>query len=260
MKPARRCSPRLAPSPASADRPVANRRSGVGALVIDTASRRKVFRVGYRPDPFGWTPWEYATDGRFHGRWDDPDGTYRTLYLGDSLLGCLLEVLADFRPDPRLVDHLGLIEAGDGDDDTYPTVRAGTVPQSWADERVAGEGALTGDFVDVRRARTIATLRVRFGGLAADLGFPDLDAAAVKSRAPRELTQSVSRWLYGAIEPPVAGVAFASRFGDDLAMWAVFEQPGDAGTSSAIVETHQIDLACAPELHEAMRIHHLTWA
>jgi RES domain-containing protein len=238
---------------------VVSRRSGVGALVIDALHGRQVYRVGYRPDPFGWTPWEYATDGRFHGRWDDPDGTYRTLYVGASLLACLLEVLADFRPDPALAVDLAFIQAEPGDDERYPTVGTGMLPRSWLDGRVAGAAVLTGEFVDVRRARTIATLRARFGGLAADLGFPDLDAAAIKSRAPRELTQSVSRWLYGAIEPPVAGVAFASRFGDDLAMWAVFEQPGDSATSSTLTATQEIDLAVAAELAEAMGIHHLTW-
>jgi hypothetical protein len=28
-----------------------------------------VWRVGHGPDPWAWTPWEYAgDDGRFHGR------------------------------------------------------------------------------------------------------------------------------------------------------------------------------------------------
>jgi hypothetical protein len=45
----------------------------------------RMHRVGYQPDPWAWTPWEYAgDDGRFHGRWDDPHGTWRTLYLGAS--------------------------------------------------------------------------------------------------------------------------------------------------------------------------------
>ena len=61
-----------------------------------------VWRVGYRPDPWTFTPWQYAENGRFTGRWDDPDGNYRTLYTGQTLLGCLLEVLACFRPDPTL--------------------------------------------------------------------------------------------------------------------------------------------------------------
>ena len=46
-----------------------------------------VWRVGYRPDPWTWTPWQYAANGRFNGRWDDPDGNYRTLYTGKTLLG-----------------------------------------------------------------------------------------------------------------------------------------------------------------------------
>src|SRR6476661_11152581 len=42
---------------------------------LHTVRRRRVpvHRVGYRPAPWNWTPWEYAgTDGRFHCRWDDP--------------------------------------------------------------------------------------------------------------------------------------------------------------------------------------------
>lgn len=50
-----------------------------------------IYRVGYAPDPWEWTPWEYATDGRFAGRWDDPDGVWRTLYCGISALACYLE-------------------------------------------------------------------------------------------------------------------------------------------------------------------------
>ena len=73
-------------------------------------------RVGYRPDPWNWTPWEYAgTYGRFHGRWDDPHGTWRTLYAGFSALACYLEVLAAFRADPLLADEVGSID-DDGDD------------------------------------------------------------------------------------------------------------------------------------------------
>ncbi|MFV1990439.1 MAG: RES domain-containing protein, partial [Acidimicrobiales bacterium] len=60
-----------------------------------------VWRVGF-DDAWAWTPWEYATDGRFSGRWDDVDGVYRVLYAGSSLLACLVEVLAVFRSDPEL--------------------------------------------------------------------------------------------------------------------------------------------------------------
>lgn len=60
-----------------------------------------IYRVGYAPNPWEWTPWEYATDGRFAGRWDDPDGVWRTLYCGTSALACYLEVCAFARPSPN---------------------------------------------------------------------------------------------------------------------------------------------------------------
>ena len=66
-----------------------------------------VWRVGFRPDPWAWTPWQYASDdGRFPGRWDDPDGSFRTVYAGRDLLACLLEVLARFPPDPLLEERI----------------------------------------------------------------------------------------------------------------------------------------------------------
>lgn len=80
-----------------------------GALLGVDLFGQRVFRVGYRPSPWQWTPWVYADHGRFDGRWDDPDGIWRTLYVGSSLLACYLELLARFRPDPVLADELAVI-------------------------------------------------------------------------------------------------------------------------------------------------------
>ena len=76
----------------------------------------RVWRVGYRPDPWAWPSWQYATNGRFPGRWDDAEGNFRTIYAGSHLLSCLLEVLACFRPDPDLAAQLSDII----DDETRP--------------------------------------------------------------------------------------------------------------------------------------------
>ena len=221
-----------------------------------------VYRIGYVPDPFAWTPWQYATDGRFGGRWDDPDGLYRTLYVGGSLLSCLLEVLAPFRPDLALVAELAGIADTDGQDELFPTVPAGRVPRSWVMPRRVGAAVLGGDFVDVRAPITLATLRTRFAAVAADLGLVDLDASAVKLAAPRTLTQAISSWCYRDVAPPVTGVCFASRFGDDLAMWAIFEQPGEDTTGSTALTDHHVAELTADDadLLEAFRIHGLSWA
>lgn len=103
-----------------------------------------VYRIGYQPDPFAWTPWQYASGGRFESRWDDRDRRFRTLYVADRLLGCLLEVLADFRPDLTVLAGLNDID-GD-DDDQYPTAAQGRC-------RPAGCGPDRGSGTDVRRVR-----------------------------------------------------------------------------------------------------------
>jgi hypothetical protein len=54
--------------------------------------------------------------GRFTGRWDALDGgLYRTVYAGDSLRACLIELLAPLRPDPALVAAMEDITVEDQD-------------------------------------------------------------------------------------------------------------------------------------------------
>ena len=66
---------------------------GPQLTVVDAAEQ--VWRVGFKPEPWAWSGWEWAgADGRFHGRWDDRQGNFRTIYAGSTLLACLLEVLA----------------------------------------------------------------------------------------------------------------------------------------------------------------------
>lgn len=50
-----------------------------------------------------------------------------------------------------------------------------------------------------------------------------------KDARPRKLTQAIAAWLYENTD--LAGVTFASRHGDDLQLWAIFERPGDGSVS-----------------------------
>jgi len=138
-------------------------------LATATAETR-VWRIGFRPDPWAWSGWEWATDGRFPGRWDDLHGNFRTVYAGSSLRACLLEVLAAFRRDARLAMEL--------------------------DEIVE-----------------------------------DLD-----------------------------GVTFASRHGDDLRLWAIFERPGDPHVSPKLTHARPEELHHNSEaIKDAFRMLGLTW-
>lgn len=220
------------------------------------------YRVGYPPTSWEWTPWEFATDGRFTGRWDDPAGVWRTLYVGATRLSCYLEVLAYARKSEELSAALDEIVDND-DEDEFPTIAPGRVPRSWMSARVTGSGSITGWFVVPGDAESVATLRSTFRPHAIRHGLVDLDTAAIRDGRPRDLTQAISQWINSLTDPdgePVAGIQFESRHGDGLVLWALYERPGDGPVSKNVmvldygsVEEHDSDLV------EAMRLHNLVW-
>lgn len=206
-----------------------------------SGSARRVHRVGRRPDPWAWTPWQYAP---FNGRWDDPDATYRVIYTGASLYGCLLEVLAIFRPDPKLLTLYAELEEVDNDS-AYPNQPAGTVPSSWVARREVGVATLTGRHVQVAIADTIAWLRSRVPHLLVRHGIGDLDGGTIRAAQPRAFTRDLSRWLYEFHDENgvLAGIAFESRHGSGLRLWATFERHGDDAVSRHLTHRSQEPLS-----------------
>ncbi|QZA16379.1 RES domain-containing protein [Mycobacterium malmoense] len=224
-----------------------------------------VYRVGYKPDPWHWTPWEFADEhGRFTGRWDDPAGIWRTLYAGSSALACYLEVLAVFRADPvaaRGMDDIAVEDA----DDLYPAIRPGEIPRAWREPRSICSAELSGWFVLVGHYETLPTLRRQFLPMAKEYGLQDLDAAAIRDGKHRRLTQAMSAWIYTLSTPngdPTTGIQFDSRHGDQLTLWAIYERSASTASPPEIANysgTQDITEQDA-DLTEAMHIHHLTWA
>jgi hypothetical protein len=234
-----------------------------GDLACDDAAGRVVWRVGYVPEPWAWTPWQYATDGRFTGRWDDPDGVWRTLYVGDTRLACYLEVLAAFRADPELAHQLHDIDEDPADIDAFPTTATGALTTRWRDHRLIGSATLTGWYILPADKQSLPTLRTRFLSLAVHHRLPDLDAAAIRLAEPRALTQAIAGWAYHQTAPGgalIAGIHFDSRHGDRLDLRALFERPGDGSISGHLAgvtsDPIQVD---DPDLNEALRIHRLHW-
>ncbi|MDO5753191.1 RES domain-containing protein [Arthrobacter sp.] len=217
-----------------------------------------VWRVGFQPTPWAWSGWEWASNGRFPGRWDDLEGNFRTAYAGSSLLGCLLEVLACFRKDPRLALDLLDIAEDDQDKVLYPSVVPGTVPLEWLDGRTAATALMSGTFCAVTAAESVAALYPQFIGMALGLGLTDFDAAALKDAKPRALTQAIASHIYATGE--FHGVQFSSRHGDDLRLWAIFEQPGDPSISPRL--GHRANHELYPDnsdVLEAFRLLGLKW-
>lgn len=215
--------------------------------------------MGFRPDPFAWTPWQYAEHGRFGGRWDDHNGQFRTVYVAESLLGCLLEVLSRFRPDPQLAAELDTIVVDAADDQQFPTALAGQVPTAWLEPRCAGTALLTGTFIDVRSPGTVREIRHHLGAHATTLGVTDLDAASLKLSSPRAFTQHVAAWVYQQPVNPT-GIRFGSRHGDELTLWAVFEHAGDEHSSNALTSHVEKPLdTLTPALLTAFELFDLSW-
>lgn len=183
-----------------------------------------VWHVGYEPDVWAWVPWRYADDeGLFGGRWDDQRGQFRTIYTADSLLGCLLELLARFRPNLALLAALDDVDDDDDSVGQFHEAPSGVVGHSWLD------AALLKDAHDRVLTRSIARWLY-------DLHDDD--------------------------GPSVDGVRFQSRHGDEIHVWAVFERADDRAQSQRLRATREPtrlhpDL---PALQQAFSRFRLRWA
>jgi hypothetical protein len=233
-----------------------------GPVQCATLDEEQVHHVGYTPNPWNGAPWEYAQAGRFSGRWDDPDGEWRAEYVGATRVACYLEVLASFRPDPTLEADMDVIESDD-DRKEFPTIPPGRLDDGWCDERLVCTARLSGRFALPSHHETLPTLRKRFLPLATGLGLTDVDAAAVREGEPRELTQSMSAWIYeivGADGECINGIQYLSRHGDDLALWAIYER-GSTVSPPEVTGRDEPGVVSADDedLGEAMRIHRITW-
>lgn len=228
---------------------------GAPQLRIGPIDHLAVFRVGYRPDSWKWSPWTFSP---FTGRWDDPLEQYRALYAGTSAFACYVEVLAQFRPDPEVVAGAAAI----ADDPHYPTLPAGIVPPNWFAPRRLGHGLLSGSYVDIQHAESIANLRPTFIAQALAAGLMDFDGAVVRASERRPLTGAISRHIYSLVDPVVDGIAFDSRHGNDLRLYAIFERPGtsdpvlDRSMLVDVLPDEEIDPASG-DFQTALTLHNL---
>lgn len=202
-------------------------------LVTATPSE-VLYRVGRAPDAWAWPAWAFAgEDGTFGNRYDDPDGEYRVLYASSQRIGAYVEVLARYRTDPALVAEYAEI---DEDDDQHPTIPPGIVPADWPDHRHIGSARHPGAFADVGHSDSLAHLRAALAARIVHYKLDDLDGSALRSQAPRRLTQEISRYVFAhgvdSQAASLAGIRYMSRLGDELENWAIFEgtEPVDQTT------------------------------
>jgi hypothetical protein len=212
---------------------------------LEPASPGRVFRIGRRPDPCAYQDWADAgDDGTFGNRWDDPESSYRVLYVCSQRLGAFVETLSRFRPDPEVVARLADIE-----DEDAPALPPGHVPRAWLDGRLMGEATFQGRYADVGHSRSLSYLRRVLAARAVHYGLGDLDGAAIRMSAPRRFTQEISRLVYECTGPgerqQFDGIRYISRLGDEFENWAIFEPGRPSGQATGPIRDDDPDMIAA---------------
>lgn len=68
----------------------------------------------------------------------------------------------------------------------------------------------------------------------------ELDGAAIRQRAPRKLTQRISRLVYECSDSQgkrqFDGMHYLSRYGDEFENWAIFELAGISVLEAASID------------------------
>ena len=99
---------------------------------------------------------------------------------------------------------------------------------------------MTGLFADVGHSRSLAYLRSAEAPLLIRYRITDLDAAAIRLSAPRELTQHLSRLIYECVSgqgpPQFDGARYLSRLVDDIANWALFQRPDQEASTVPLAQ------------------------
>jgi RES domain len=181
---------------------------------------KQFFRLGFGTDAWSWPPRQFIGSGR----WDDPARDYRVLYASTSRLGTFVEVMGDFATDTQYETEWLLI---DGDDEA--ATPPGQAPTDWLRQRVMGRARMEGLFAEVGTLSSLRYLNSRLRSVAVQCGVQTIDAAAIRARAPRALTQAISRLVRNSrtrqnvFSRSFRGIYYSSRHGDDFENWAIFE-------------------------------------
>lgn len=189
----------------------------------------RLYRVARKPDPWQWPDWQFAhDDGTFGNRWDDPRRLYRVLYASTHPLGCYLEVLAWYRPDPKVTAEIEQIV--DNEPHLNRTRRPGELTLEWVEARQISEiHPKHGRFADIGHSQSLAALNRDLATEIVRHGLDEIDGAAIRQKAPRTLTRAISRHVYehATLDDRLfAGIFYESRHGNDLHNYALFENGG----------------------------------
>lgn len=182
------------------------------------------------------------------GRYDDPEGAYRVLYLAETVKACYVESLANQRPALSALAKREALPPGDpGDRDLRPGEIPRAFLRAWCEERALGSILLEPgqDWLDMFAAETHRELRVELAGQLNEMGADDYDLGDAVGRS-RRVSRAVSRWAH---EHGFRGIVYPSRFHYELRCWALFESAKSVRLSVVPVYPDSPDLEAALAFH-----------
>lgn len=189
------------------------------------AGENFLWRVGYHASPLDFAPWHLYG---FSHRFDDIEHRFRTLYLAESEVTCLREVLADFRPNlaarQRHVQRYGPAAAAD-----FATA---PVTAKWRQENVLVRAILEldGPVVDLTKVQTRHQIERQHAELLVSYDLKHLDLHEITTDR-RVVTQTIAGDLF---DTGVAAVRFPSSL-DGNPCLALFEGRGAAHPAGEVV-------------------------
>lgn len=156
-------------------------------------------------------------------RYDDPLGSYGTIYAASTRYDAYVALLATFRPRPGL-DLGSIIE--ENDDDLAGTGHSSDAVKTWLSKHYIGEATLQGNFVDLTDETTVAILSIKLPSTR--VGVERLTVAYLR-KALRNVTMEISRYLYEyeiRFGEHYDGLSYRSRlFDGSIRRWAIYDEP-----------------------------------
>lgn len=163
------------------------------------------WRVGYHRDPLRLAPIPLS-DYAFGHRFDDAKRRFRTLYCAEHPQTCLMEVLADYRPDHAAMQRHLELYGPEAVEDFPPE----PVTRSWREQNVLVPVELedpSAALVDLTDPAVRQDLEIRHAHLLVEHGMNHLDLHEITS-SRRIITQTIAAQIY---DQGACGIRFPSR-------------------------------------------------
>ena len=204
-------------------------RAGFGASPAGSTTRSTTHRRHTRS-----TGQTAATASFEEGRWDDPDGEFRTLYAAATPSAAYTETLAVLRPAHDQVARIRRTQPTPPND---PDLHTGKIPVGYLDARHIGVAACHPDvrLIDMSDPATHASFPAHVRRVLGWFDIRDADRGTVMT-GDRRVTRYLARHLWQTCRDRglthIRGLRYESRLTPTATCFALWDDPSPIDTST----------------------------